>query len=237
MIKQIRCLRRLPSLSMEEFHAHWLEHHAKLLVGNRPIRRYVQYHRLANDPVYEAMSQAEGATVEPYDGASIIWWDDHAAMAKDLASAPEVAAAAEDEKYFLDVSRSVACLTEERVIVEPNSDLPYVLIECLRRQPSIDRAAFLDQWHHHAAIGRRANAMGLLMGYIQNCALPESESGGPEDWDGIVTAYFESVAKLKALLTSPLASEESYEDERKFIDHTQSSYLVARRHVIKDVIR
>lgn len=237
MIKLVTCLRRLPSLSLEEFSDHWRDHHAKLLVGNRPIRRYVQYHRIENDPVYEAMSQAEGATVEPYDGASIIWWDDVQTMEDDLANSPEVTAAAEDEKYFIDVGRSVACLTEERVIVEPNSDLPIVLIECLRRQPTIDRADFLEQWHHHASIGRRAHAAGLLMGYIQNCALPEGETSEDEDWDGIVTAYFESVAKLKALLTSPLASEESYEEEQKFIDHTQSSYLVARPHVIKDVTR
>ena len=244
MLKLIHCLRRAPGLSMEEFQAHWLEHHARLLVGNRPIRRYVQYHRLANDPIYEAMMQAEGATAEPYDGVSILWWDDHRAMAEDLTASPEVTAAREDEKYFVDPAGSLACLTEERVIIEPEGHVPCVLFECLRRRADMDRTAFQKRWERHAFIGRQAHQLGLLKGYIQNCSLPEDDarwaaigSDGAAAWDGVVTAYFDSVAKLKALLAAPLGSAEAYEDERTFMDHFRSSYLVARRHVIKDVIR
>jgi len=237
MIKQITCLHRLPGLSMEEFQDHWLGRHAGLVASERRVRRYVQYHRIANDPVYEALSQAESAEVEPYDGFSVTWWDD-------IADISQSKLARDDEHYFIDTARSLVCLTEERVVVEPEGTLPYVLFECLRKRADIDRATFSDIWWEHRAIGQQANGLGLLMGYIQNCTLPEDDAraaaiggNGPEAWDGIVAAYFESIAKLKALLSSPLASEESFEDERRFMDHSQGSYAVTRRHVIKDVIR
>ncbi|MBI1182311.1 MAG: hypothetical protein GC201_17355 [Alphaproteobacteria bacterium] len=244
MLKLIRCLRRLPGLSLGEFHAHWLEHHARLPLGDRPVRRYVQYHRLPDDPIYKAMMQAEGATAEPYDGVSIQWWDDHRSMADDLAGSPEGQVALGDEQHFVDPAGSTACLTEERVIIEPAGDVPYVLFECLRRRDDMDRAAFQKRWEQHAFIGRQAHRMGLLKGYIQNCALLEDDDrwaatggDGAAAWDGVVTAYFDSVAKLKALLAAPLGSAEAYEDERTFMDHVRSSYLVARRHVIRDVVR
>ena len=240
MLKLIHCLRRLPGLSLEEFHAHWLEHHSRLVVGDRPIRRYVQYHRLTNDPIYEAMAQAEGASTETYDGISITWWDDSQTMA----GSPEAGAAVEDEKHFIDHENSTLCLTEERVIIEPDGAVPYVLFECLRRRRDMDRAAFLKRWEQHAVIGRQAHRLGLLKGYIQNCTLAEDDErwaviggDGAASWDGVVTAYFDSIAKLKALLAAPLGSAEAFEDERTFMDHARSSYLVARRHVIKDVVR
>lgn len=247
MIKMIYCLRRLAHLSQEEFQSHWLEHHSQFGLRSKLIRRYVQYHTLANDPIREAMAQAGVSSIEPYDGAAVAWWDDLESMQKDMTKSPHVAAALEDEKHFIDHSRSVAFLTREQVIVEPEGKVPYVLVECLRRRSDIDRQEYQKRWTDHARIGRQAHEMGLLMGYIQNHTILEGEAGGlegleelgtnPDAWDGVTTAYFESIAKFKALVASPLASEESYEDESTFIDHSQSANMLTRRHVIKDIIR
>ena len=247
MIKLIYCLRRLPQLSLEEFQAHWLEHHSQFGRRSKWIRRYVQYHTLANDPIREAMVQAGVSSVDPYDGTAIAWWDDLDALRTDMTESPDVAAALEDEKFFIDHNRSVAFLTREQVIVEPEGTVPYVLVECLRRNSDIDRKEYQKRWLDHARIGRQARAMGLLMGYIQNHTLLDEATEGleglealgtnPDAFDGVTTAYFESVAKFKALVASPLASEESYEDEKTFIDHSQSASMLTRRHVIKDLIR
>jgi hypothetical protein len=244
MIKLIYCLHRLSHLSLEEFQGHWLEHHSQF--GRRPsgIRRYVQYHTLANDPIREAMLQAGASSVEPYDGVAIAWWDDLDALRTDMTEGAHVAEALEDEKYFIDHDRSVALLSREQVIVEPEGTLPFVLFECLRRNPAIDRKEYQKRWLDHAHIGRKARAMGLLMGYIQNHTLLDGDTTGlealgtnPDTFDGVTTAYFESIAKFKALVASPLATEESYEDEKTFIDHSQSANMLTRRHVIKDLIR
>jgi hypothetical protein len=41
----------------------------------------------------------------------------------------------------------------------------------------------------------------------------------------------------KELFASPLAAEEAFEDERSFIDHDKGVYMLARRHVAKDLVR
>jgi hypothetical protein len=85
-----------------------------------------------------------------------------------------------------------------------------------------------------------------LHGYIQNHALGEDDASvqeledvgtGLPEWDGIVTAYFHSVAIAKKLFGDPLASEEAFADEREFIDHTRGVYMLTRRHLIKDLVR
>lgn len=247
MIKLIYCLRRLPRLSLEEFQTHWLEQHAQFGRRSPLIRRYVQYHTLADDPVREAMVQAGASRLDAYDGVSVAWWDDLDAMRRDMTTSPHVAAALEDEMFFIDHSRSVAFLTREQVIVEPEGNSPYVLFECLRRLEGIDRAEFQRRWLDHARFGRQAHAARLLMGYVQNHTLLEEATANleglealgtnPDAWDGATTAYFESVAKFKALVAAPLAAVEAYDDERTFIDHGRSVNMLTRRHVIKDRIR
>ncbi len=247
MIKLIYCLRRLQRLSLEEFQAHWLEQHAQFGRRSPLIRRYVQYHTLADDPVREAMVQAGASRLDAYDGVSVAWWDDLDAMRRDMTTSPHVAAALEDEMFFIDHSRSVAFLTREQVIVEPEGNSPYVLFECLRRLEGIDRAEFQRRWLDHARFGRQAHAARLLMGYVQNHTLLEEATANleglealgtnPDAWDGATTAYFESVAKFKALVAAPLAAVEAYDDERTFIDHGRSVNMLTRRHVIKDRIR
>src|SRR4051794_11032442 len=249
MLKLVYLLRRKPGLGLEEFQEHWLERHSWFGLSNPAVRRYVQYHALADDPVRQWLAQAaDGPAKESYDGVAIAWWDNLDAMRAAM-QGDEVAAALEDEKLFIDHSRSVAVLTEENVIVEPVGEGSVVLIECLRRRSDIDRATFSQRWLHHGHIGREAHARGLLQGYIQNHALPEEDArvgeiddlaaadADAESWDGVVTAYFHSLAVAHELFTSPLASEQSYEDEKTFIDHSHGLYLMARRHVIKDLVR
>jgi hypothetical protein len=244
MVKLIYCLRRLPHLSLEEFQQHWLEHHSQFGKRVKSLRRYVQYHALANDPIREALKQAGASGVETYDGLAIAWFDSLAAMQDEMGKDPAVAAALADEKYFIDHSRSTALLVDEKVIVEPVGPGNVVLVECLRRRSDIDRKLFSERWLHHAHIGRRAHGeLGLLMGYIQNhtfigdAARVAGLGNDDEPWDGVVTAYFDSIATFKALAAHPLASQESYTDEKSFIDHGRSVDFMARRHVIKDLIR
>lgn len=246
MLKLLYLLRRVPGLSLEEFQEHWLEYHCRFGRANRSVLRYVQYHTLANDPVAESLAQAgDTEATEPYDGMAVAWFEDADRMKASLGG-DLVAEALADEKHFIDHARSVAVLADEHVHIEPSEPSPIVLVECLARPQTIDRATFSERWLHHKAIGLRAHEAGYLDGYIQNHALPENDprhdlvgglGTGGEVWDGVVTAYFHSVAIAKELFQSPLASEESYEDEKSFIDHAKGVYMLTRRHVIKDLVR
>ncbi len=242
MIKLIHCLRRQPHLTLAEFQAHWLDVHARHSRDNPAIRRAVQYHRLPDDPVMQAMAQADGTVVDPYDGVDVSWWDDVDALAREL-SGPRMAAALEDARHFIDHDRSTAMIARERVIFEPEDSPGLVLFECLRRRPDIDHAEFSQRWHEHGKIGFRSRATGILKGYVQNVGIVDGHpagldlrSGNPA-YDGVTNGYFESVAKLKALLAMPLVTKDAYEDECLFMDHKRCAYMVTRRHLIRDYIR
>ena len=244
MLKLLYLQRRLPSLTRAEFQEHWLESHARFARQLPSVLRYVQYATLEDDPIQQALAQAADGR-EPYDGLTAAWFASEDEFKRGMEH-PLVADALADEGHFIDPARSVALLVEERVQVEPRGACPIVLVECLRRPAGIDRATFSERWHHHAEIGKKAASLGMLAGYIQNHALPEGEDGvevledqatSTESWDGVVTAYFESIAVAKALFASPLAAEEAFEDERSFIDHDKGVYMLARRHVAKDLVR
>jgi hypothetical protein len=114
-------MRRLPSLSQEEFHKYWLETHgplAKRLLATLGARRYVQVHTL-DDPLGEALRITRDA-IEPFDGVAVITGE-----REDLVKAlntPEGLQAVQDllddEKRFIDLSRSAIWIAEEHVILE-----------------------------------------------------------------------------------------------------------------------
>jgi uncharacterized protein (TIGR02118 family) len=244
MLKLLYLQRRLPGLTRGEFQEHWLDVHARFARELSAVLRYVQYATLEDDPIQQSLAQAADGR-EPYDGLTAAWFADEESFKAGMEH-PLVGQALADERHFIDAGRSVALLVEERVQVEPTGHCPIVLVECLRRPAEIDRATFSERWHHHAAIGRKAAAAGLLAGYIQNHALPEGKDGvealdeqgsSGERWDGVVTAYFRSLAIAKELFASPLAAEEAFDDERSFIDHDKGVYMLARRHVAKDLVR
>ena len=108
MIKLIYCITRKPDLSVEEFQRYWREEHGPI-AGRLPgIRRYVQCHTL---PELYARD-----TPPAYDGAAELWFDDMASFRAAMAS-PELQAAREDERNFIDHSRVAFFITEEKVIV------------------------------------------------------------------------------------------------------------------------
>lgn len=242
MIKLIHCLRKREHLSLAEFQSHWLQRHARFGRDNPAVRRYVQYHRLEDDPIMQAMKQAGGTVVEPYDGVDVSWWDDLASLQREMA-APRTAAVLEDARHFIDPTRSTACVAQERVIFEPEEMPQVVLFECLRRPSGIDHDEFSSRWYEHRKIGERSRQTGILKGYIQNVSLLAEPTdylapiGGNAPYDGITMAYFESVAKMKTLLAAPLVTVDAYEDECRFMDHKRCAYLVTQRHVIRDLCR
>lgn len=127
MIKLTFCLRRLPSLSLEEFQDYWLNTHGPLVASHRKalrIQRYVQLH--SRDPALaEALRAARAGNIdkapEIYDGVAQLWWNN----AEDLAATatePEAIAAGrallEDEQKFIDLANSPLWFGEEKVIFD-----------------------------------------------------------------------------------------------------------------------
>jgi len=122
MIKLMYCVRRLPEMSREEFQRYWRETHGPLVRERAQalgIRRYVQVHTL-DSPLNEAMRASRGSDPNIFDGVAELWWDSAEAFGAD-ASTPEGRQAArelyEDEKRFIDFSRSTAFVAQEHPFV------------------------------------------------------------------------------------------------------------------------
>ena len=124
MIKMIYCIRRLPDISEDEFHRYWLEKHGPLVRKNLAalkVKRYVQSHTIPDTddlPVNEIIRQPRGSK-EPYDGTAELWWESMDDLLE-IAGTPEGIKAAEenleDEKNFIDFSRSSIFIVEEHEI-------------------------------------------------------------------------------------------------------------------------
>ena len=122
MIKLIFAVRRLPHLSRDEFQRYWREQHAALAKKHAAImriRRYVQVHTI-DHPANQALRDSRGGP-EPYDGVAEVWWDSLEELAQAMAT-PEGAEAGqallEDERRFIDLSRSPLWLAQEHAIIE-----------------------------------------------------------------------------------------------------------------------
>jgi uncharacterized protein (TIGR02118 family) len=121
VIKLTFALRRLPHLSRSEFQRYWREEHAPLVKKNAEalrIRRYVQLHAL-DHPANEALRASRQAP-EPYDGVAELWWESFEDLAEAMAGprGQEIAQELlEDERRFIDFSRSPLWLGEEHVVI------------------------------------------------------------------------------------------------------------------------
>lgn len=120
MIKLTFCLVRLPSLSLEAFQDYWLNTHGPLVAGVKDtlrIKRYVQLHSFAPE-VSESARLSRGGP-EQYDGVAQLWWDsfdDMAATAGDPAAREAGLMLLEDERRFIDLSRSPLWWGEEKTV-------------------------------------------------------------------------------------------------------------------------
>lgn len=122
MVKFVFCLRRLGTLSREEFQRYWRGTHGPLVRRHAAalrIRRYVQVHAL-NDPLNAALRESRGAP-ESYDGVAELWWDSLEDLTAAVESPDGLRASGElleDERRFIDHSRSPLWIGEEYSVVE-----------------------------------------------------------------------------------------------------------------------
>ena len=125
MVKLVFCLRRSSHLSRAEFQRYWRETHGPLVrrhAASLRIRRYVQLHTL-EDALNDALRETRGGP-EAYDGVAELWWESREDLAAAIAT-PEGQRAGEelleDERRFIDLTRSPLWLAEEHPIIAESS--------------------------------------------------------------------------------------------------------------------
>ena len=117
MIKFVMCLTRDPRMTREEFRDYWENRHGPFYMKNAAkmgAKRYVQSHTL-NTPLNEGLRASRDMLAE-YDGVAEVWFESEDALVAGMSS-PEGqelgAALLEDERNFIDHSRSSAFIVEE----------------------------------------------------------------------------------------------------------------------------
>lgn len=121
MVKLIFCLTRRPEFSRDSFQAYWRDHHAPLVARHASalgIRRYVQCHSLP-EASFAAMTASRGG-LAGYDGVAELWFDSLESCL--AARGPEARDAGrallEDERRFIDLSRSPLFFADEHVVLD-----------------------------------------------------------------------------------------------------------------------
>jgi uncharacterized protein (TIGR02118 family) len=122
MIKIVMCLRRLPTLSPDEFYRYWLERHGPLVRRHAEalrIRRYTQGHTFT-DPRIAPAVDARGCQVPSYDGVAEVYWDsidDLVAGGSSREGREAGRALLDDERRFIDLANSALFYVREHEIV------------------------------------------------------------------------------------------------------------------------
>lgn len=123
MLKLIMCVTRQPHLTRAEFDLHWRERHAPLVLRHSPllgIRRYIQSVPFGDQLAQQRLQQGRGTLPCDFDGYAELWWDDmpsHLAARATEEGLRALQELIEDERRFVDLSRSQAWYSEERHIL------------------------------------------------------------------------------------------------------------------------
>ena len=117
MIKFVMCLTRHPDMTREEFKDYWKNKHGPFFMSNADAmgaRRYVQSFTL-DAPINEGLRSSRGMLPE-FDGVAEVWFESEQALVDGMSS-PEGqalgAALLEDERNFVDHTKSSAFIVEE----------------------------------------------------------------------------------------------------------------------------
>lgn len=123
LVKLFFCLRELPGRSLAETQLYWRTNHGPLIRSVAPgfrIQRYLQVHHCDDIPAIAALRAARGTLTPPYAGHAEAWFN--RADLLSMANVPEanraLEIAIEDERKFVDFSRSAMWIGKERVFID-----------------------------------------------------------------------------------------------------------------------
>ncbi len=106
MIKLVYCFARKADISLDEFSRYWREVHGPIGLRIPGLRRLVQS---------VAIHDPRDLHVPSFDGMVELWFDDIEAVLR-ARSSPAWQASTEDERHFIDHSRTAYFLSHERTL-------------------------------------------------------------------------------------------------------------------------
>ena len=123
MVKLTFCMRRLPGMTREAFQEHYRKRHTRVMdaeeAASLKMRRYVQLHALPEEQC-DPIDMGRGG--EPsFDAVAEIWLDDYETWEQNWNSEKGraiIQKMLDDERKFVDWSRSVMTISKEIVFLD-----------------------------------------------------------------------------------------------------------------------
>ncbi len=110
MVKSMTLFKRKPGTTLEEFNRYWKEKHGPTVMKILPgVKRYVQSHVVdlgKGEPKYDGAAEVWFANIEDYKKAAAFYLSPQGKVIQD------------DEAKFIDRSRMLVIVVEERVMKE-----------------------------------------------------------------------------------------------------------------------
>ena len=122
LVKLFFCLRHPAEQSLEDAQLYWRTNHGPTIRGiaqGMRLKRYFQVHR-CEEQLAQPLRKSRGTIVEPYTGHAEAWFDrgELAAIATSPEARQAMEIAVEDERKFIDFSRSAMWIGKERVFID-----------------------------------------------------------------------------------------------------------------------
>jgi uncharacterized protein (TIGR02118 family) len=218
LIKLICFVKRNPSLSVDEFHDHWREQHARIITETPGaadrIARYEQNHRAADD-------YARGGD---FDGVAIQWFDSMRDFVEMVSDPEYQARIAPDEDVLLDRAGLIWILADEEEVVIPGperrDDAVIKLICMVKRRPGMTIEEFHHHWRTvHSPLNCNTPSISRHFVRYERNHRNRHDYGreGGSDFDGTAVEWYPSVQAFYDMIGEPAYSELIAPDEDKFL--------------------
>ena len=230
MIKVFALLPKKPDLSDNEFHRHWREVHAPLVLKNSTITRYIQSHRLPQPfPGFP--------TDIPYAGVAELWFADLDTALAQLGSTQYLENARLDEPNFLDASGPQFVFSRENIVIPgPQLEKETPVLKALffvKHRHGKSRAHFQDYWRNNHAplvIGTPA-----LQRYVQCHVIPEADAIGhaaQTTYDGVGELWFADYKAFERCWSSAEIQDEQLPDTLNFVGSDPIGFFVQETQIL-----
>lgn len=193
MIKVIVAIPKRADISDAQFHSHWREPHGRLALHIKPMRRYVQAHRIEGLQL--------GYDSGPYSGFAEVWLDD-LPSALGLGQDPDYQKyLVPDEPNFCDVSGLKFLLTEEDIgLGGPpilRDDRSFKVLQLVSRSVACSAEQFNSRWATDGTDDAMVNRLGAIR-HVRCRAAPGTEPAAGTGYDAVRELWWPDLASFEA---------------------------------------
>lgn len=196
-------IRRLPSLSPEEFSAHWSGPHGVFATRIPNLRRYHQHHAIRPLPLGELPDKWQ------LDGLSELWFDDIDSMMAGITS-PDYDGLAQDTPTVMTMPGLIVGNQEFLLGDRPDEASHVKAMIVVGRRQDADAEAFLQAWRERVAA--LSGTPGLAASAIISIVHRESVPAEVIDYaslpvDIVVELWFETAKDLDAAFAGAIPAK------------------------------